>query len=342
MRTLLLSTLALAAIVGCAPQARVMVLRPAEVDIAGIHRLAVIDFLGQGDTGREARAALAARLTEKQHYAMVDQGELSRVEPAAFTGPQLDESRVIQAASHAEVDGVVTGQVVAYEAGAGSTLTNPPTVTLAVKLIDVASGQVRDARQLTRTFKSRDVPDRQAALRSLLDDCAEEIASRITPHEELVAVELARQYWGTGLADVHRGNVLAREGKWPEAAAAWQAALDANPRNHVALHNLAIASFARGDHAQATAQLDKAIAMFADATYQQNRKLLAAQQKLTQAALKQSATRLASSPPAAPQRATEPVMPQPPQILPATGSVIPAALQSPLPADAVPQRLPAP
>ena len=40
MRTFLFSVLALVA-GGCAPQARVMVLRPAEIDIAGIGRLAV-------------------------------------------------------------------------------------------------------------------------------------------------------------------------------------------------------------------------------------------------------------------------------------------------------------
>jgi tetratricopeptide (TPR) repeat protein len=354
MRTLLFSLVALTA-VGCAPQARVMVLRPAEVDIAGIHRLAVVDFTGHGETGREARSALAMRLAEKRHYTLVDQGELSRVEPAAFTGPQLDESRVIQAARHAEVDGLVTGQVVAYDAGSGSTLTNPPTVTLAVKLIDVSTGVVRDARQITRTFKSREVPDRQAALQGLLSDCAEELAARITPHQELVAVELAGQYWGTGMTNVHRGNVLAREGEWREAAAAWQKALDENPKNHVALHNLAIASFAQGDQAQAATQLDRAIGLFAAATYQQNRKLLAAQQSLAQVAMAQQgrpslsgdSPRLAPSDlgpglqsSAAPALAVGP--PEPPQILPSTGSVIPAALQSPVPADGNPQRLPAP
>ncbi len=342
MRTLLISFVALTA-AGCAPQARVLVLRPAEVDIAGIHRLAVVDFVGHGEAGREARSALAARLAEKRHYTLVDQNELSRVEPAAFTGPQLDESRVIQAARHAEVDGLVTGQVVAYDQGSGSTLANPPTVTLAVKLIDVASGEIRDASQITRTFKSREVPDRKGALQGLMSDCAEEMAARITPHQELVTVELSRQYWGPGLADVHRGNVLAREGQWPEAAAAWQSALDENPKNHVALHNLAIASFAQGDHAQAAAQLDRAIGMFADATYQANRKLLAAQHKLTQSAVAQSATSLAAAPAViSATPAPEVGPPQPPQILPATGAVIPAALQSPLPADGNPQRLPVP
>jgi hypothetical protein len=351
MRTLLTLLLAIAA--GCAPQARVMVLRPAEVDIAGIHRLTVVDISGMGETGRQARAAITARLAEQQHFALVDPAELSRVEPAAFTGPQIDEGRVVQAARQAEVDGLVTGQVVAYEMG--STLTSPPTVTLAVKLIDVASGEVRDARQVTRTFKSRDVSDRDAVLQGLLADCADEVATRITPHQELIEVELARQYWGAGLADVHRGNALAREGKWPEAAAAWQAALDASPRNHAALHNLAMAALARGDLAEASAWLDRAIALFADATYQQNRKLLLAQRKLADAAHAQRGgpplaaaafangqIGLENNRPAASPLPRDGDPPRPPQILPSTGAAIPAPLESPIPAGSDLKRLPAP
>lgn len=336
MRAFLLSVLALVA-GGCAPQARVMVLRPAQIDIAGIGRLAVVDFVGQGETGRQARAAIAARLAESRHYALVDQAELSRVQPAAFAGPQPDDGGVIQAARQAEVDGVLTGQVVAYNAGQDSTLTNPPTVTLAVKLLDVRTGEVRDARQITRTYRGREVPDRQATLQDLMNGCAAETAALITPHFDAVEVDLARQYWGNGLTAVRRGNALARDGQWDQAAVAWQAALDDNPQNHAALHNLAIAAFARGDHAQAMAQLDKAIGIFADATYQANRKLLAAQQRLAQAALAQSSSR--------PRIATATAQvgdPQPPQILPSTGSVIPAALHAPVPADNVPQRLPLP
>lgn len=341
MRVLLLSVLSVLA-GGCAPQARVMVLRPAEADIAGIGRLSVVDFAGPGETGRQARTTLTARLADKQHYVLVDQAELSRVEPAAFTGPQPDETRVIQAARQSEVDGVLTGQVVAYDAGSGSTLVSPPTVTLAFKLIDVRTSEVRAARQITRQLRAREVPDRDAALKDLMTGCAEEAAALITPHRETMTVDLARQYWGSGMTAVRRGNALAREGQWDEAAAAWQSALDNDPRNHVALHNLAMASLARGDHAAAASQLNKAVKIYADATYQQHRKLVAQQQRFSQAALAQvKKAPIGSSPPVAP--ATYEVSPpQPPQILPATGSAIPAALQPSVPADSMPQRLPPP
>jgi tetratricopeptide (TPR) repeat protein len=130
---------------------------------------------------------------------------------------------------------------------------------------------------------------------------------------------------------------LAHDGKWDQATDAWQSALDDNPQNHAALHNLAIAALARGNHAQAATQLDKAIGIYADATYQRNRKLLAAQRQLAQTALAQSGSRPRMAP-----AIHEVGAPQPPQILPSTGSVIPAALHAPLPADNVPQRLPLP
>jgi tetratricopeptide (TPR) repeat protein len=306
MRCWLLFTLLLAT-AGCAPRARLMVLRPAEVNITGISRLAVIDFTGQGQTGAAARAAVVSRLAEKQHYALVDQAELSRVVPAAFTGEPTDEAALVQGARQAGADAILTGQVVSYDAGsippadeasglAGilgpSTLTaRPPTVALAVKLIDVRTGLVRDARQITRAFRGRDLPDREVVLGNLLSGCADEVASLITPHYEPLDVELARQFWGNGLSALRRGNALARDGKWDEAAAAWQEALANNPQNHAALHNLALADFARGNNAAATSLLDRALAIYADADYHSTRRLLVAQQRASQTALAQTAAR---------------------------------------------------
>src|SRR5262245_35966407 len=115
MRTLLVGLLLIAlATAGCAPRARMMVLRPAELDVAGIGRLAVVDFDGSGETGKIARSVLVTHLSENRHFALVDQAELARVQPAAFVSQYPEEGAIVAAARDSGVDAILTGQVVSY------------------------------------------------------------------------------------------------------------------------------------------------------------------------------------------------------------------------------------
>src|SRR5687768_9637412 len=73
--------IALASLAGCAPRAQLMVWHPAELDIAGLERLAIIDFEGEQQSGKIARAALQSQLFENKYYLLIDQAELARVRP---------------------------------------------------------------------------------------------------------------------------------------------------------------------------------------------------------------------------------------------------------------------
>lgn len=295
--------LAAAGLAGCAPQARLMVLRPAAIDLAGIERLAIAPVAGNPEASTLAREQLAAALSRSPSYALVDLPIRPEVQPASYLaenspenerpGATADEPILVEAARQAGVDAVLVGQIVDYDAGSArggeaggglgqwfgpSQLTaQPPRVTLKLRLVDARTGALQAEREATRTHRSRDAVDGEAMRRELLAQCVAELSQTMTPHYEPLEVELARQWWGSGLSAQRRGNALALADDWPGAAAAWQEALVGNPRNHAALHNLAIAAFARGDAAQSRQYLDRAVASYADVRYHRTRQLLEAE-----------------------------------------------------------------
>ena len=319
-----------------------MVWRPAELDVAGIGRIAVVDFQGEGDTGAIARSAVLSQLVENRHYTLVDQTELARVQPAAFTQGLPPEAAAIEAARHAGVDAILTGQVVSYSAedniqqdhhisigGAGAVVSSgskaagfgigvdtntlherDASVSLAFKLIDARTGEIRDARQVSHSYEARvvngqgEMPGRERILSDLLRKCSNDVVAAVAPHRVPVQVVLARQYWGNGLNALRNGNALAKSGDWAGAEAAWQEALKENPQNHAAHHNLALACEARGDFDGALKHIVSAKKHYAATLYHQTHDRLSAERRDHTAAQTQIASR--------------------PRMLPPTNSLVPA------------------
>ena len=93
----LLLTVALA-FSGCAPKAQLMVWRPAELNINGLERLAILDFEGEQQSGKIARSALQAQLFDNKYYTLVDQAELARVRPVIREDGTPDSAAAIEAA----------------------------------------------------------------------------------------------------------------------------------------------------------------------------------------------------------------------------------------------------
>ncbi|HUE71795.1 MAG TPA: hypothetical protein VMP01_12990, partial [Pirellulaceae bacterium] len=114
-----------------------------------------------------------------------------------------------------------------------------------------------------------------------------ELTAKIAPHYEPVEVILARQWWGEGKASVAAGNALARQGDWIAAVEKWEEAKKANPANHAALHNLALAAEARQNYREAFTLLDQALEQFPLNLYHQTRKAMEQRQTTFLAAAKQ-------------------------------------------------------
>jgi tetratricopeptide (TPR) repeat protein len=300
---------------GCAPQARLMVLRPAEIDLTGIQRLAIAPVTGKPEGSTLAREQLAAALSKSPSYALVDLPARADVQQASFTegssagdhdsGQSLSEPILVESARQAGADAVLLARIVHYDTGSASSageaggglgrlfgpsqLTlQPPRVTLQLRLVDAQTGNLTAEREISKTHRSRDAVDGEAMRQELLARCIAELSQTMTAHYEPLEVELARQWWGNGLSAQRRGNSLALADDWPGAEAAWQEALTGNPRNHAALHNLAIAAFARGDMAQSRQLLERALAVYADVKYHQTRQLLEAEHSRQQAQRQQA------------------------------------------------------
>ena len=98
----------------CAPKVHLEFARPAQVDIAGIERVAVVDF--RGWAGREAAAALLTSLVEEKHLRVVERKRLRRVmeEHALASAGVTDRESATELGELLGVDGMIFGEVTVY------------------------------------------------------------------------------------------------------------------------------------------------------------------------------------------------------------------------------------
>jgi tetratricopeptide (TPR) repeat protein len=350
-----IATCVLLVAAGCAPRAQLMVWHPAELDITGLERLAIIDFEGEQQSGKIARAALQTQLFENKYYNLIDQAELARVRPVLRDDGSPDLTAALEAGRVLGVDVLLCGQVVSYNvlddlqtdhrielggstsksksgnesSGVGfgldstQTLTREASVALAVKLIDVRTGELRAARQFAHTFNGKrvngngDLPARDAILTKLLNECSQDAVRMIAPHYRPQEIALARTYYGQGLKEIREGNKLATKGNWAEAEQRWQAAAKENPQSHVAHFNLAVAAEARQDYPTAQKHLETAIKSYSAVEYQAFKKRLDQDQQKFQAAMAQAQSRptaIAARQPRVPIQ--QQMVQQPPPLMP--------------------------
>lgn len=313
---------------GCAPRAQLMVYRPAELDVGGLERLAILDFEGEQQSGKIARAALQSQLFENKYYQIIDQAELARVRPVLRPDGSPDVAAALEAGRVIGVDVLLTGQVVSYnvlddlqtdhhlEVGGSTskgkggtssglgigldstqTLFREASVSVAVKLIDVRTGELRAARQFAHTFNGKrvngqgDLPARDAILTKLLNECSHDVVRMIAPHYLKQEVVLAKQFYGAGLNEVRTGNKLATQGNWREAEQHWQAVAKSHPQNHQAHFNLALAAEARQDYPAARQHLEAALKQYASTTYTKAKQRMVRSEQQFAAAAQQAESR---------------------------------------------------
>lgn len=273
---------------GCVRTAIVKFWEPAAIDTCGMNRIVVMDFTG--DQGESVARSLSAELWENKFYAVVDPAELAdQVQMAAFTkGNKGNLSGILGPAHEHGIDGVLLGEVLEYrcddrhyrkktfnftndvrpgitplggQAGGleiRETYVREGTVTIAFRLVDAATGELRAARQVSKSYTGHiengtgRLPSKEEILQQLTEDCLTEIVDMLAPHESTSQITLARSdVWSRGHREVKQGLVHAEKGDWEEAEQKWQLALELNPSNHAALFNLAVAADHRQEYALA-------------------------------------------------------------------------------------------
>ena len=71
-----------------------------------------------------------------------------------------------------------------------------------------------------------------------------------------------------GSTEVRRGVEFAQRGEWHEAEVVWRKVIEEHPRNHAALHNLAMAMVARQEFATAKRLAQQALRFHRSSAYE--------------------------------------------------------------------------
>ncbi len=297
------------AICGCAQTAVMMVWQPAETDVGGIRRLAVLQFRGEGTSGGVARSALVTAFWNTGFYTLVDPSPASggdRAGGGVLAAP-ADPAEAIAIGRRLGADAVLVGDVLRYRAsdrfsrddqgdardepaGGGpghsrggrgpgrrhdEALDRDVTVAMAFVMIDVRTGKVRVDDHTSYHAGGEllngqsSLPAKEVVLAQLMERCARDVVVMLTPRQIQYPVELPSPSFGAGWSDMRRGNDYAAQGDWGQAEAAWAAALSADPQNHSAMYCLAMAASARSDYPRAVGLLTDAVKIHPSQRYQE-------------------------------------------------------------------------
>lgn len=247
---------------GCATTATLTTTQPAEMDVHGVSRIGVLDFVGPGDFALIARTTIVSQLQASRLYWIVDAAELQRVAPTSLYDAQgrVNAPVAREAASRMRLDAILLGRISrrrdgVYDLGATTVQIGDPKVSIIAEfeLLDVRTGQVLAQGQTTASYQGELSQDRSSAkseqkiLRDLVAASAAKVVVQIAPHQVPVDVELATATFGPGAGAILAGNKYARAGQWLEARQQWQAALNENANSDAAFYNLGLAHEAIGD-----------------------------------------------------------------------------------------------
>lgn len=263
---------------GCSTTATLTTLRPAELDVRGVSRIAVLDFTGPSDLSLIARTTIISQLQGTHLYRTVDAAELQRatIAPLYDTQGRVHVPVALEAAAQLQLDAVLLGRISrrrdgVYDMGSATLQIGDPKVTVLCEfeLLDVRAGLVLARGETEATYQGELSSDRASdsaepkVLQSLVASSAGKVVAKIAPHPVTIDVELATATFGPGAGSVLAGNKFARAGQWAEAKQQWQVAVSENGNSDAALYNLGLAHEASGDLAQAR-QMYEAAARIAD------------------------------------------------------------------------------
>ncbi|REJ88373.1 MAG: hypothetical protein DWQ34_22560 [Planctomycetota bacterium] len=259
----LLLAIAILAAGGCAQTAQITYRRPAEIGSGTLRQVAVAELEGEG--AADVRRAIELQIADVENLTAVDHALLEPTIQQAghIPGDPAEAERLLRIARHNGVDALVVGEVVEYASTPNASQDPSDAVTrarvsLALRLIDVETGDALDERQVTRSYDRRRRSDRLLSsaradvMERLTDECVAEFMKLLAPHEATASVELANgELFRLSGLDIRRGVKRAARGDWDGAERIWRSVVAREPENHAALFNLAVAAASRHDYCAA-------------------------------------------------------------------------------------------
>jgi tetratricopeptide (TPR) repeat protein len=276
---------------------------PAQVKIpATIKRIAVVEFTPRDEPSRAYAGIAAARLNSMlasapdTPYQLLDRTHLKGVLAEQDLGASgvTDSATAIKAGKMLNVDAIIFGSVHAEttdqieekpslrisgggvpSVGGKSSLRRSALVNVTFNMVQPETGEVITTRSISRSYDSSKSggsllkkvmpgggpPSGDAIINDLIEQCVAEFGGLIAPHYDVYEFELGSSR-GT-----KTGNTFAEAGDFATAAKQYETAIGANPKDHAAVYNLAVAKLALNDAKAAMELFDKAVMLKADKKY---------------------------------------------------------------------------
>jgi hypothetical protein len=248
---------------GCIHLAPMPRLRPAEIDVREIDRLAEFVSAENPEIREFGERALADLLRSGQCYEVLVQGDLCQMDDASETRP-ISPAEVRELSMRAGCDSYLichlsSGEPVSIEPDMRA-------VRLGYELHRAMDGELLDAGSTVVPYEFSDEDEDSAKQAGVLSSAmcdavtlaVTQLSHRLTPYTSIEEVELAFAPWDVSGARIYWGNFLASRGRWDDAARQWESAMRSEGGNRAAMFNLAVAAEAQGNFARARRYFDAA------------------------------------------------------------------------------------
>lgn len=241
---LVLSALALMAVsLGCQKTVTIRAVEPAVKEISGIQRVAVLDlaYPERADVGRDLANMIVAEMNQTGAFDVMERSAVARVlQEQQFTAAGMSDAGAVSAIGKLlGVDGVIVGEIVAFDAG-NEALGKYAMVGANLRLVDVRSAQVVFSDSNTINYNQLLDDKRKATtLGQLSRRLATDFVAKIAPHY----VERTKFLLGAG-GDASKPNSIgiqfATNGLWDKAQEQFERARSAAPDEAGVHNNLAV------------------------------------------------------------------------------------------------------
>ena len=261
----LVSISAVAIIVtSCAsPSALVPVIRPAEVNLRGINKIAVGEITGNG--GQVIADLLTSRLFETNKFEVLERSQINRImqEHALNISGTIDERTAAEVGKLIGAATIILGNVSTYKYELKTTYqdwedrekkthrtytkTGTANVTATFRVIGLHTGKIVAAKTISKETvrktwaddKTPEDPDRENAMNEAVSAIVGAFIKMIAPYTDYVRVVFAPT--DKNIPELERGINFAKVGRWSDAIEEFKLAVQKNPTHDGAWYNLGLA-----------------------------------------------------------------------------------------------------
>ena len=248
-------------LLSCAPSARIPVLKPAEINLRGIDKIAIGDV--QGNIGSSVADLLTSRLFESDQFDVVDRSNLSRImkehelnmsgavntDTAVKIGRLVGASALIVGNANVKYD-LKRWKGKPWKDKEGNwhqsyNVKGTAKVNSTLKVVGLTTGKIIAVKSISKEASDSDWknnkwphdPDRDAIISSAVNGMIDTFMKMIAPYTVYVNVKFEK----SKLPESEAGINFAKQGQWGDALEQFKAAKHKNPTDPCTWYNLGLA-----------------------------------------------------------------------------------------------------